>query len=253
VFPLLGGILLVAAFAVHALRVPRPLLDLRLYRRGTFASASVTMFCLTGALFGGMILMPLYWQQIRHESVVVTGLLTAPMGLGIALVMPLAGRLADRYGGGPLALAGVLVTTLATIPFAFIGAHSSITWLSVAMLVRGMGVGFAVMPAMTAAFAALRPHELSDATPQLNVLQRVGGSIGTAVVAVVLARALLGAHSLGEQAAAYGTAFWWSVGFTSLAVLPTLVLMRTERTARRNRALVTDRIVPVEAFAESAA
>ena len=64
------------------------------------------------------------------------------------------------------------------------------------MFVRGMGIGFAFMPAMTAAFAALDRPELSDATPQLNVLQRVGGSIGTAVLAVVLQRALVGAHTL---------------------------------------------------------
>ncbi len=94
----------------HALRVPKPLLDLRLYRRPTFASASFAMFCLGAALFGGMILLPLYWQEIRHESVVDTGLLTAPQGLGMALVMPLAGRLTDRFGGGPLALFGVIVT-----------------------------------------------------------------------------------------------------------------------------------------------
>ena len=97
------------------------------------------MFCLGAALFGGMILMPLYWQQVRLESVVDTGLLTAPMGLGMALVMPLAGRLTDRLGGGPLALFGVIVTTLATIPFGFIGAHTSILLLSVAMFVRGDG------------------------------------------------------------------------------------------------------------------
>ncbi len=70
---------------VHALRVPNPLLDLRLYRRPTFSSASFAMFCLGAALFGGMILLPLYWQGIRHESVVDTGLLTAPQGLGMAL------------------------------------------------------------------------------------------------------------------------------------------------------------------------
>ena len=78
-----------------------PLLDLRLYRRATFASASVTMFCLGAALFGGMILIPLYWQQVRGESALDTGLLIAPMGLGMVIVMPFAGRLADRFGGGP--------------------------------------------------------------------------------------------------------------------------------------------------------
>ncbi len=172
------------------------------------------MFFLGAALFGGMVLLPLYWQQIRLESALDTGLLIAPLGLGMALVMPLAGRLTDRFGGGPLAFIGVIVTTLATIPFGFIGAHTSIVWLSLAMTVRGMGVGLAFMPAMSAAFAALRPSELADATPQLNVLQRVGGSIGTAVLAVVLQRALDGAHGLGEQASAYGTAFWWSTALT---------------------------------------
>jgi MFS family permease len=230
--PGLAGIALVAAFALHALRVRQPLLDLRLYRRATFASASLAMFCLGAALFGGMILMPLYWQQIRLESVVTTGLLTAPLGLGMALVMPFAGRLADRLGGGPLALAGIIVTTLATIPFGFIGAHTSIVGLSIAMFVRGLGIGLAFMPAMSAAFASLRPSELADATPQLNVLQRVGGSIGTAVLAVVLQRALTGTHGIAAAAGAYGTAFWWSLGLTALAIVPCIVLVRAERAAR---------------------
>jgi MFS family permease len=190
------------------------------------------MFCLGAALFGGMILLPLYWQGVRHESVVHTGLLTAPQGLGMALVMPLAGKLSDRFGGGPLALAGVIVTTLATIPFGLIGAHTSVASLSVSMLVRGMGIGFAFMPAMAAAFASLQRSELPDATPQLNVLQRVGGSIGTAVLAVVLQRALTGVHTLSGAAAAYGTAFWASAGLTALAIIPCIVLMRAEHAAR---------------------
>jgi MFS family permease len=215
------------------MRVPNPLLNLRLYRRPTFSSASFAMFCLGAALFGGMILLPLYWQGIRHESVLDTGLLTAPQGLGMALVMPLAGRLTDRWGGGPFALFGVIVTTLATVPFGLIGAHTSIVGLSVAMLIRGMGIGFAFMPAMAAAFASLERSELSDATPQMNVLQRVGGSIGTAVLAVVLQRSLAGTHSIAGAAAGYGTAFWASAGLTALAIVPCIILVRTERAARR--------------------
>ncbi len=232
IIPCLAGLALVAAFAVHALRIPRPLLDLRLYRRATFSSASIAMFCLGAALFGGMILLPLYWQEIRHESVVDTGLLTAPMGLGMALMMPLAGKLTDRLGGGPLALFGVVLTTIATVPFGLISAHTSILWLSIVMFVRGMGIGFAFMPAMAAAFAALDRSELPDATPQLNVLQRVGGSIGTAVLAVVLQLAMTGVHTLSGAASAYGTAFWVSTGMTALAIVPCIVLVRAERAAR---------------------
>src|SRR5438477_10208496 len=100
------------------------------------------------------------------------------------------------------------------------------------MYVSRTGIGFAFMPAMTAAFAALERSELSDATPQMNVLQRVGGSIGTAVLAVVLQRALVGAHSPSAAASAYGTAFWASAALTALAIVPCIVLVRAERAAR---------------------
>ena len=235
VVPVLGGLGLIALFARHALRARYPLLDLRLYRRATFSSASLTMFSLAAALFGGMILLPLYWQGIRRETVLHTGLLTAPQGVGMALVMPLAGKLTDRFGGGPLALLGVIITTVTTIPFGLIGAHTSVTGLSVAMLLRGIGIGCAFMPAMAAAFAALDRSELAHATPQLNVLQRVGGSIGTAVLAVILQRSLTGAHSLAGAASAYGTAFWASAGLTAAAIIPCLVLVRAERAARAAR------------------
>ena len=121
----------------------------------------------------------------------------------MALVMPFVGRLTDRIGGGPLALFGVLLTALATIPLGLVGAHTSIVWLSWCMTVRGVGIGFAFMPAFVAAFAALARTELPDAAPQLNVLMRVGGSIGVAVLAVVLARALIsGPHTAAGGAAA---------------------------------------------------
>src|SRR3954469_18972871 len=233
--PRIAGIAFIAAFSVHALRTRYPLLDLRLYRRATFASDSLTMFCLGAALFGSMILLPLYWQEVRHMSVLDTGLLTAPQGLGMALMMPLAGKLTDRLGGGPLALFGVILTTLATIPFGLIGATTPIGVLAVAMFIRGMGIGFAFMPAMAAAFASLRRSELAHATPQLNVLQRVGGSIGTAVLAVVLQRAAAGAQSLDEAAAAFGTAFWWAAALTAVAIVPCIVLAPAEAAARRRR------------------
>jgi EmrB/QacA subfamily drug resistance transporter len=240
IVPILAGLALVAVFISHARRAARPLLDVHLYARRTFASASITTFCLGAALFGAMILVPLYYQQVRHESVLHTGLLIAPQGLGAALAMPISGRLTDRIGGGPLAVFGVIVTALTTIPFGLIEAHTSLESLSIWMFLRGIGIGFAFMPAMAAAFAALKPSELSDATPQMNILQRVGGSIGTAVLAVVLQRALIDAHhplTADAAAGAFGVAFWWSLGITALAIVPSIVLLFAEREVRaRTRA-----------------
>jgi len=109
------------------------------------------------------------------------------------------------------------------------------------------------MPAMTAAYASLKRSELPDATPQMNVLQRIGGSIGTAVLAVVLQRSLAGATNIDQAAAAYGTAFWWSVGITAAAIIPCVVLVRAERRARAAAAGADTAALPVAELTESAA
>jgi EmrB/QacA subfamily drug resistance transporter len=231
VWPIVISIVLTAVFIWHALRVERPLLDVRLYANRVFGAASLTTFGLGAALFGAMILVPLYYQEVRHESVIVTGLLVGPQGLGMLIVMPLVSRFTQRFGGGRVALGGVVILSLSTIPLAFVGGSTSIALISVVLLLRGVGIGFSFMPAMTAAFAALRPDQLSDATPQLNVLQRIGGAIGTAVLAVVLQRAT--GHATTKPVGAFQDAYWWSVGICVLSLIPVFVLMRVENPRAR--------------------
>jgi EmrB/QacA subfamily drug resistance transporter len=228
VLPIIAALLLTGVFCWHALRIERPLLDIRLYKNRIFAAASFTTFALGAALFGAMILVPLYYQEVRHESLIATGLLVGPQGLGMLVAMPVAGRLTDRFGGGRVALGGVSVLCLSTIPLAFIGPSASIAGISTVLLVRGVGIGFSFMPAMTTAFASLRPDQLSDATPQLNVLQRIGGAIGTAVLAVVLQRASGHAPSVTHLAHAFNTAYWWSFATAALGLIPCVVLLRAE-------------------------
>jgi EmrB/QacA subfamily drug resistance transporter len=236
VWPIVAGLSLSGVFCVHALRVERPLLDVRLYANRVFGAASLTTFFLGAALFGAMILVPLYYQEVRHESVIVTGLLTGPQGLGMLLVMPIAGRMSDRFGGGRIALGGVSILALSTVPLAFVDANTSIAAISALLVLRGVGIGFSFMPAMSAAFASLRPDQLSDATPQLNVLQRLGGAIGTAVLAVVLQRAAGQVAAGSPPASAFDAAYWWSLGIALLSLIPCVVLLRAED-PRRGRAL----------------
>ncbi len=228
IWPIVAGIALLGAFGRHALRTARPLLDVRLYANRIFAAASLTTFGLGAALFGAMILVPLYYQQVRGESVIVTGLLVGPQGLGMLLTGPFTARLTQRFGGGRVAVVGVSILILSSLPLALIGADTSILWLSVALLARGVGIGLSFIPTTTVAFAALRTDQLSDATPQMNVLQRVGGAIGTAVLAVVLQRASEGANTPAELAGAFGTANWWALGIAALSLIPCIVLLRAE-------------------------
>jgi MFS family permease len=247
---------LIALFVRHALRVRRPLLDLHLFRSAGFSAAAATTFLLGAALFGTMLLLPLYYQVDRGASALSAGLLMAPQGIGAALVMPISGRLTDRIGGGRVALSGITVMTLATIPLVAVGATSSYTWLAVVLLLRGVGMGCSMMPTMASAYAVLSRDQVPGGTSILNTLQRLGGSIGTALLAVVLtdqARGALGSAAgsggvlqtlsptvrvqvAGPLATAFGNTFWWALGATLVALVPASVLLSTQRRDRRARA-----------------
>src|SRR3954468_11468130 len=149
--PALTGVALVGVFVARALRIENPLLDVRLYLNKAFAAASVTTFGLGAALFGGMVLMPLYFQLVRGEDAVMTGLLLIPQGIGAAMAMALSGRVTERLGGGLTSLIGGTVMIVATLPFVLIDATTSFFTLEAAMVVRGLGIGLSMMPAMTAA------------------------------------------------------------------------------------------------------
>jgi EmrB/QacA subfamily drug resistance transporter len=261
VVSLVGGLALIAGFAWHARRVTAPLLDIRLYQKPTFVAASVATFCLGAAIFGGMILLPLYFQNVRGTDPVVTGLLLIPQGIGVAIAMGITGRLVDRMGGGIVALGGVIITSLFTLPLVFIGAHTSYVWISITLVARGIGVGSSMMPSMAAAFAVLRPDEIHDASPQLNVIQRVGGSVGTAILAVILSHNILDATTAAggrppartTLARAFGNTFWWALGITAAAAVPATFLMVSERQTRRRgggapRGVADEHGVPVPLF-----
>jgi EmrB/QacA subfamily drug resistance transporter len=200
--PIVAGVLLVAAFTMHALRIPRPLLDMRLFREPVFSAAAATTFLVGAALFGAMILMPLYYQVVRGESALTAGLLMAPQGVGAALAMPVAGRLTDRVGGGRVAVFGLIFATVGTLPWVAVSATSSYAVLGGILVLRGIGIGCTMMPAMAAAYAVLSGPQVPRATSALNVIQRVGGSLGTALLAVVLQghiKDAVGAGGQGQQ------------------------------------------------------
>jgi MFS family permease len=196
--------------------------------------------------------MPLYFQQVRHEDAVMTGILVAPQGIGAAVAMFISGRVTQRLGGGLTSLIGASITIVATVPFVLVGANTSFVLIAAAMIVRGFGIGMSMMPSMTAAYAVLRPDQINDATPQMNVLQRVGGSIGTAILAVSLQNGIsaLSTPTPAGIAGAFADTYWWVMGITVIALLPTIVLTVVERRARTEHETHT---VPADVAVEAAA
>jgi len=218
--PLLGGAALVAGFARHAVRTSAPLIDLRLFADRGFAAATASL-ALTGlGLFSSMLLLPLYFQQVRGASVIMAGLLLAPQGLG-SLLARAAGAAADRIGPRPVLLAAIALTALGTVPFALAGPVSG-GLLAAALVLRGLGLSSANLAVMVGAYQGIDRARVPHASGITRIAQQVGGSFGTAILAVVLERQLAG-HPAGV---AYAHTFTWSLALTVIAVVPALLMPR---------------------------
>jgi EmrB/QacA subfamily drug resistance transporter len=217
--PILAGIALVAAFVVHAWRAPNPLIDVRLFERRAVAATAGTSFCIGMTLFGALYLLPLYYQSARGETPLDAGLLMAPQGIGAAIMMPIAGRVTDRFGSGRVVPIGLALMLIGTAPFAFAGPSTSYPLLAAALVIRGLGFGASLVPAMAATYARLDQDQIPRATSAINAIQRTGGSVGVALMSVVLERQMR-----GGSADAFAGAFAWMIGIGVLAFVPAAFL-----------------------------
>ena len=226
--PLVAGFVLLAAFVAWALRRrARALVDLLLLRHWPLASSSLLLFLSGITLYGAMLLLPLYFQEMRGATVLQAGLLLIPQGLGTFASRSLAGRLSDTMGARWLVAAGFAIVALGTLPFAFVGAHTSYLLLMAALLVRGVGLGAVTMPLMALGFRGLDRSQVPDASIITRIAQQVGGSFGTSVLAVILTGSLTAASSPAALEGAFRQSFWWALGFTALGIVISFALPGT--------------------------
>ncbi|MEU2153835.1 MDR family MFS transporter [Streptomyces sp. NPDC019396] len=225
VTPMLIGAVLLAGYVVHALRTPHPpIIDLRLFSTRWFRTLAALMAVYGAFFFGAVYLFPLYFQEARGHSTLQAGLDVAPNGIGLLLMLFLGGTLADKLGPRPAMLAGLGTLALGTLVYTQLPADPPVWLLWIALAVRGAGVGLCVGPLMAAVFQGGLPKaSIPRATTSINILQRVGGSFGTALFAVVL-QSQAGQHA--PTAADFSHTFWWVTGLIALALVLTWSLPR---------------------------
>ena len=254
---ILVGLVLVALFALHALRRGHAaLIDLSLLSERGYAAAAGTNLLVGVALFGALILLPLYFQIVREQSPLDIGLLMMPQGLGAALAMPIAGRLTDQLGARVVIPAGVLLALAGTAAYTQVGATTSYALLACALFVIGLGLGATIVPSMAVAYQSVPREAVGQATTTINVIQRIAASVGTALLAIVLQRriaaelpALHGglaalqrlpaqarAHAGTALASAFGTTFWVAFALVAAALVPALLLPAARRRAMTSAA-----------------
>ncbi|TQC48506.1 DHA2 family efflux MFS transporter permease subunit [Rhodococcus sp. WS4] len=185
------GLALIIAFVFHALRKDHPLIDLHLFKNRQLSVAVITTSLFIVAFMGAGLLFPSYFIQVGGHTTLAAGLLMAPQGIGAMLTMPVAGRLVDKIGPGKIVLTGLPLILIGLGTFTQVAADSP-TWLLMgALFVMGMGMGCTMMPLMTAAIVTLSNDQVARGSTLMNIVQQTAGSIGTAVMSVVLTNQLL--------------------------------------------------------------
>ena len=179
------------------------------------------MFLMGASLFGAMLLLPLYWQELRGADALGAGLLLASQGVGSLLSRTVAPRVMGWIGARSTVIVGFAIAALATLPFAFSNADTSIVWLEIVLLVRGFGLSLVMIPLMSVAFVGLDRAEVPHASIVTRVAQQIGGSVGVAVLAVILTSTATSSDSL---VTGFQVAFWVAVGLTLGAIVVALVL-----------------------------
>jgi EmrB/QacA subfamily drug resistance transporter len=249
----LAGVVLLAAFIRESLHSPAPLLDLRTYRDRTYSAVTLTALFSSAAMFAAMVITPLYFQIVRGEDATHTALLVAPVSVGVCLVVSRAGRAADRYGGGRVAVIGLLVGAISLLPFLTFDEHTSYVVTTLVNILRGLGFGALGTPLFAVAFAALGSKHTSDVSAQMNIVMRVGGSLGTAIATVILQQSLSDhpATPAGASLAFQHTYLWLTI-FSVVAIVPAIHLWVTERRTGLRHLESATSVEVVEAAAESA-
>ncbi|MCQ9892174.1 DHA2 family efflux MFS transporter permease subunit [Staphylococcus aureus] len=180
------GIIFIILFVIRELRMKAPTLNLEVLKFPTFTLTTVINMVVMLSLYGGMILLPIYLQNLRGFSALDSGLLLLPGSLIMGLLGPFAGKLLDTIGLKPLAIFGIAVMTYATWELTKLNMDTPYMTIMGIYVLRSFGMAFIMMPMVTAAINALPGRLASHGNAFLNTMRQLAGSIGTAILVTVM-------------------------------------------------------------------
>lgn len=232
--PLVVGPVALALFVARQLVLQRrdaALLDLRVFSSRGFTVSLGIMSVAMIALFGSIILLPLYLQTALGLEPVLTGLLMLPGGLIMGLLGPTVGRLYDRIGPRPLVLPGLSAVAVSLATLTTVGATTSPWFVLGAHVVLSLGLAFVFTPLFTGALSSLKPSLYSHGSAMIGTVQQLAGAAGTALFVAVMtsrevARAAEGATARVALADGVSTAFVWGAVVMLVAVALSFLLRR---------------------------
>lgn len=180
------GVTSLIIFTLLQLRSKNPLLDLGAFKYSMFSLTTIINFAVTMVMYADMMLLPLYLQNARGYTALESGMLLLPGALLMAIMMPVAGKLFDRFGAKWLSIIGMSITILTTIGFVNLTDSTGYTYLLLMSTGRRLGMALFLMPITTAGLNQLPARLNAHGTAISNTIKQVAGAIGTSLLVTVM-------------------------------------------------------------------
>jgi EmrB/QacA subfamily drug resistance transporter len=183
---IIAGVVFLLFFIFREVTTDTPLLNLRVFRSSYFTMTTAVSVVINMAMFGAMLLLPIYIQNIRGYTALESGLLILPGAVLMGIMSPISGTLFDRFGIRPLAVIGLLITAVTTYQFTKLTSESTYSHLLMLYALRSFGISFIMMTIMTAGLNALPLSLKGHGTAAANTMRQVASSFGTALLVTVM-------------------------------------------------------------------
>jgi predicted MFS family arabinose efflux permease len=207
-----------------------PMLDLSLFRSGTFAGANLVILLVAFAMFGIFLFLSLYMQNILGYSAVEAGAAFLPMTILIILIAPIAGKATDRIGSRWLMTAGMTLIAVQLLYFSTLGIAATYGEILPAMLIGGVGMALTMTPSAAAAIRSVPVDKSGVGSAVLNSFRQVGGSIGIAVMGAIVAHEVGGRRSPEAFVDGFTRALEVAAGIALVGAVVAAVLVRSHAT-----------------------
>ncbi|HWT77109.1 MAG TPA: MDR family MFS transporter [Mobilitalea sp.] len=234
------GLIISVLFVWRQLKMEHPMLELGVFRSSTFTLTTIIGSILNIATAGAGIIVPIFLQSVLGKSAFTSGLVLLPGALILAVMMLVSGRLFDKYGAKKLAIPGLILLIVSSIPFTKLQSDTSVAYISFIYAFRYIGISLVIMPLQTAGMNDLPNKLLAHASAAVNMSKQVAGSLGSAVLITIMSN-VAAANAPGKQLAktninlyksgllnttlkGMNTTFWFVIGITVISLLVSFLL-----------------------------
>ncbi|WP_206916545.1 DHA2 family efflux MFS transporter permease subunit [Alicyclobacillus suci] len=188
----IGLVLAVIYLLYNRIRKNQTVLPLNLFAHKRFLASSVGLFLANIAIMGPMLILPLFFQNCRHFTAIEAALALIPQGIGMLVTRPIIGKMIDQIGAKYVVIVSLVLSLIGSIPLTFITDKTSMVWISIILFIRGTSFGGIMLPLTSDAYTGLDSEQLPEASVGINMIENLGSSFGTAVIATVVAAVIQG-------------------------------------------------------------